>query len=93
LSEHRWKVADAKARLSEVLSEAQREPQIIENRGRAVAAIIGVEAYRKLKVAQEHAEPQRRLAAFLRYSAALREGEGPELEPPPRRPRRSPFEG
>jgi prevent-host-death family protein len=35
-----WKVSQAKQRLSEVLRRAQREPQVIEHRNRAIAVIM-----------------------------------------------------
>jgi prevent-host-death family protein len=35
-----WKVADAKQRFSEVVRLAAKEPQLIYNRGRLVAAVV-----------------------------------------------------
>ena len=49
-------VADAKARLSEVLRDVEREPVVIHNRGRDVAVVIGVAAYERLSAAQAGAE-------------------------------------
>lgn len=36
-----WKVGEAKQRFSEVLRKAEDEPQLIHNRERLVAAVIG----------------------------------------------------
>ncbi len=47
-----WNVAQAKQRLSEVIREAAREPQVIYNRNQPVAAVIAAEelaAYRAWK--------------------------------------------
>ena len=48
-----WKVGSAKQHLSEVIACAAREPQIIYNRDRPVAAVIGVD----------------RLEAFMKWQA------------------------
>ncbi len=87
----KWKVVEAKARLSQVLGEAQRGPQIIENRGREVAAVVGIEDFRRLQALEEHAAPAGRWAEFLRFSAELRKAGGAVVRLPRRTPRPSPF--
>jgi prevent-host-death family protein len=86
-----WSVAEAKARLSEVLNEAQRRPQLIENRGRGVAVLVSVEEYEALMALKEQAAPRARLDAFLRLSQEIREAGGAELELPPRSSRGAPV--
>ena len=44
-----WSVAEAKARLSEVLNQTQQEPQVIENRGREVAVVLSMADYQRLQ--------------------------------------------
>jgi hypothetical protein len=41
-----WKVAEAKRSLSRLLRDAETEPQLIQNRDRLVAAILGAEEAR-----------------------------------------------
>ena len=42
----KWKIAEAKQRLSEVLRAAEDEPQEILNRDRLVAAVVDAETFR-----------------------------------------------
>lgn len=83
-----WNVAGAKAELSRLLREAQREPQVIENRGRPVAVVLGVDDYQALT---ERGAAVERWQRLLDTSAAIRAAGGATLVVPPRRPRRSPF--
>lgn len=72
-----WSVADAKARLSELLDTVGRTgPQTISRRGRAIAVIVSIDEWERRK--------RRRgsLAGFFATSP-LREFGG-ELELPPR---------
>lgn len=41
----RWKIADAKQRFSEVVRAASREPQLILNRDRPVAALVDARTF------------------------------------------------
>jgi prevent-host-death family protein len=84
----RWNVAAAKAELSLVLKNAQREPQVIERRGEPVAVIVGIDEYNRLREGERRA---RQWKDFLELSAALRAEGGVELEVPKRRARPSPF--
>lgn len=52
-------IAEAKARLSEVVADAQRGPVVIQNRGRDVAVVLGADAYEEL------AEPRVSVAGAL----------------------------
>lgn len=93
MSARRWNVAEAKAKLSEVLSQASREPQVIENRGREVAVVLSMQDYQDLKALETRAAPAERLTEFLRFTAQLREEGGAEIKLPKRAPRPSPFSG
>ena len=63
----RWSVADAKARLSEVLRQAREAPQVIESRGDEVAIVLSADAYRELESLQREASPPERLARFRSF--------------------------
>jgi prevent-host-death family protein len=91
MGERKWKVAEAKARLSELLQEAQRRPQVIENRDREVAIVLGIAEYRELEALRAGAAPAARLSGFLRFSEEARSAGGGELVTRKRRSRRSPF--
>ncbi len=84
----RWNVAGAKAKLSTVINESRTAPQLIENRGRPVAVVVGIDRY-------QHYEEQEAAAAgwrkFLELSEALRAGGGESLRIPARERRPSPF--
>lgn len=64
-----WSVADAKARLSELIEVVHREgPQLISKRGKGVAVVVSVEEW------QRKSERSGSLAAFFADSP-LRESE------------------
>ena len=88
----RWNVARAKASLSELLRAAADAPQEIENRGRPVAVVLGIEAYRVLSERAARTDEAPRMREFLDASAELRRQGGAELELPPRTTRPSPFD-
>ena len=78
-----WSVADAKAKLSEVLERASEAPQFIESRGRPKAVVVSAEAYAQL-VSRAEAQRPSGLQEFIEHCAALA-AEGPmELEIPAR---------
>ena len=78
-----WSVSEAKARLSEVLARARRGPQVIENRGEAVAVVISKQEFDRLQ--QLRAEPQpTAMAALLEFTAKLKAQGDLELELPAR---------
>lgn len=60
----RWKLEDAKARLSEVVRRAgQKGPQLVTVRGQEAAVILTPEQYQRLL---PHQEPPAPLTEFLR---------------------------
>lgn len=78
MSSKRWSIASAKAELSRVVREARRAPQAIENRGKLVAVVLGVESWERV------AEKQLTLGkwrALLAASALLRAKGGATLKP------------
>jgi prevent-host-death family protein len=91
MATRRWNVASAKARLSRLIEEARREPQVIENRGREVAVVLGIEEYRRVEGVESRSAPAERLSGFLRFSEQLRREGGARITPTRRRARRSPF--
>lgn len=42
---NKWKISEAKARLSEVVSNCVEEPQILYNRQKPVAALVDMDEY------------------------------------------------
>ena len=80
----RWSVADAKARLSELMEQARVQPQTIERRGRPLVVVVSVEQF-------EGSDDTTRWQAFLRASEDIRNAGGGELRVPRRAARRSPF--
>ena len=87
-----WQVAEAKAKLSELLESAATDPQTIERRGRPVAVVLSAEAYRSAMVQLQAASAEERMARFLERSAELRAGGGVTLKIGRRTSRPSPFE-
>lgn len=82
-----WSVSEAKAKLSLVLSRARKGPQIIENRGEAVAVVISKAEYDRMEQVQAKPEPSA-MSELLELTRKLKEeGDldfdlpGRELEP------------
>ncbi len=85
----KWKVAEAKQRFSEVLREAQREPQQIVNRDRPVAAVIDTASFRQFE--EWRARRSRSLAAAFEEFRRLCTAESYCLPLSSRRNRANPF--
>ena len=79
-----WSVADAKARLSELMEEARSRPQTIERRGRPLVVVVSVEQF-------EDSDDAARWRRFVATSAEIRAKGGAALRVPERTRRRSPF--
>jgi len=82
-SQH-WKSGEAKAHFSKLLRDAEKSPQIIENRGQEVAVVLSIGEYRSLQKARDQSQPAVRFGKFLDFSRQLRNDAGPELEVPAR---------
>ena len=87
-----WSVANAKASLSAVLENAKAAPQVIENRGTAVAVIVSIDAYRERIGDPDEDTESSRWLSFLRWNEGARHHNGATLAPSPRKPRADPFE-
>lgn len=88
--QERWGIAEAKQRFSEVVRAAEEEVQMIYNRDRRVAAVVGgttLDAF--LDWHQRHAG--RTLADAFAELRGLAAEEGFTFEAPPRRDRANPF--
>ena len=89
MSRSRWSIAAAKAELSSVVRSAQREPQVLENRGEPVAVVVGIDEYRRTS---ERESAKSRWQAFLQRSDAMvAGGDAFNLEVPPRETRPDPL--
>ena len=88
MSPDRWSIARAKAGLSRLVQDARERPQVIENRGRAVAVVLAAEEYERICETQSAAD---RWSAVLDLSAEIRADGGTTLKIPRRVPRRSPL--
>jgi prevent-host-death family protein len=87
-----WQVAEAKAKLSELLADAATHPQVIERRGTPVAVVLGIEAYAAANAQLIESSVESRMARFLEHCAALRGRGGVVLRVGRRVSRPSPFE-
>jgi prevent-host-death family protein len=85
-----WSVAEARARLSQVIQEATREPQVLDNRGRPVAVVVGVEAWEAFE-RWRRTNPARTMAAAVAEIQTLCDDAGYDLELAPREARANAF--
>ena len=88
-----WSVAEAKAKLSEVLASSRDAPQTIRSRGVDVAVVVSVAELSRLQRAAE-AKPTP-MVDFLSTTRAMKSAGSLQLRLPKRRvgaPRTSPFE-
>lgn len=86
----RWKVAEAKQRLSELLRRAASEPQEIANREQVVALVVGskdIASFRQWQAAQRG----NTLAQALSEAKQICREEGYQLPYEPRRDRDNPV--
>jgi prevent-host-death family protein len=79
-----WSVADAKARLSELMEKARATPQTIERRGRPLVVVVSIEQF-------EDGDDAARWRRFVHSSVEVRAAGGADLRVPRRTPRRTPF--
>lgn len=86
----RWKVAEAKQRLSEVIRSAANEPQLIYNRGRLVAAVVDPKTLQAFESWQQKKKGISVADAFAELRRVAAE-EGYELELPTRQDRPNPL--
>jgi prevent-host-death family protein len=85
----KWKLAEAKQQLSKVVRLSQREPQILQNRNEAVAAVVSVEEYERFREWRDR--EGRTLQSAFEELRRISEAESWELELAPRADRPNPF--
>jgi prevent-host-death family protein len=84
-----WKVTEAKQRFSEVVRAAEKEPQMIYNRGRLVAAVVPAEDLQEFLAWREGRKRSSLGDAFSALRKICAE-EGYSFEIPPRKDRPTP---
>lgn len=88
----RWKIAQAKARFSEVLSLSQKEPQVICHRDKEVGVLIPFSSYQVfLESGREQAGPT--IRELLKELQEINKKEPVSLSFPKRKNRRVPGAG
>ena len=88
----RWKIAEAKQQLSALLRRAQEEPQMIYNRDRLSAVVLGADEYARFERWRSQADAPT-LADGARGARRVLAAEGYELALPRRRDRANAAEG
>lgn len=85
-----WKVGEAKQRLSDMIRQAETEPQLIYNRERLVAAVVDGESFKEF---QSWEDGRKRRSLWERFAELRRIAaeDGYELKLPRRRDRRNAF--
>jgi prevent-host-death family protein len=78
-----WKISEAKARLSEVVSSCAEEPQVLYNRKKPVAALIGMAEYEAF-LAYKKAQQKPTMAELLDELREINKVEEDFGELPPR---------
>jgi prevent-host-death family protein len=86
----RWNIAEAKQNLSEVVRNATTEPQLIYNRERLVAAVVGAETFEAFRTWRGRAEG-RSLADLFAELRQIAESDGYVFEIGSRSDRRNPL--
>jgi prevent-host-death family protein len=86
----RWKIAEAKQRLSAVVKAAQKEPQLIANRDELVAAVVSYEAFEEYCELLERSQ-QSTLGESYKELRQICESECYELVVPERENRSNPM--
>jgi prevent-host-death family protein len=86
----RWSIAEAKQKFSDVVRRAGQEPQLIFNRERLVAAVIGPDTFEAFQAWRECEQSRTLVDAFAELRQIATE-EAYTLEIPPRSDRRNAF--
>ena len=85
-----WRIAQAKQRFSEMINAATKEPQLIYNRERLVAAVIEAETFQEFLAWRDRQEKTSLADAFRELHQLMAE-EDYILEVPSRKDRPNPF--
>lgn len=87
----KWKISEAKAKLTDLLTSAKKDPQIICNRENPVSAVLDITLFEELmKLRKDHQKPT--IAQLLLELDKIKGSEPSEIEITPRRNRPNPFE-
>lgn len=78
-----WKIAEAKAKLSEMVASSAEEPQLLYNRKKPVAAVISIEEYEAF-MAYKKAQKKPTMAELLDELLEINKIEPEMDELPPR---------
>lgn len=87
-----WNIASAKQQFSEVVRLTAREPQVIYNRDRLVAAVISADEFEAFKQWKAKQAQPTNLELFEEIRAILASQGEDGIEIPPRTDRPSPFD-
>ena len=85
-----WKISEAKARLSEVVSHCVEEPQVLYNRKKPVAALIDMEEYEQF-LEYKQSIKKKTMAELFEELRKINEVEPEMDELPPRTSRPVPY--
>jgi prevent-host-death family protein len=85
-----WKISEAKARLSEVVSHCVEEPQVLYNRKKPVAALIDMEEYEQF-LEYKQSMKKKTMAELFEELRKINEVEPEMDELPPRTSRHVPY--
>ena len=88
----RWNIAQAKQQFSEVVRHSKEEPQLICNRGKAVAAMVDAETFMEFMQWRKREAAHSLGSSFSEFRKICAE-ENYEFSIPPRRDRENPFAG
>jgi prevent-host-death family protein len=83
-----WKIANAKSQFSELIHQAEIEPQVVSNRTKPVAVVLNFEEYSRLRGLEELVHKLPKWAKFAEFSIHLVDKKSlPGLELPSRKDR------
>ena len=85
-----WKISEAKARLSEVVSSCVDEPQVLYNRKKPVAALIDMDEYEAF-LEYKQSKKKKTIAEWLDELDEIKKQEPGDFELPPRTSRPIPY--
>jgi prevent-host-death family protein len=86
---NKWKIAEAKAKLSKMVASAVEEPQLLYNRKKPVAAVISMQEYEEF-IAYKKAEKKPTMVEMLKKLDAIKKLEPGDFELPARTNRPTP---
>ena len=87
---NQWKISEAKARLSEVVSHCVEEPQVLYNRKKPVAALVDMEEYEAF-LEFKKSKKKKTIAEWLDELDEIKKREPGDFVLPPRTSRPVPY--